>query len=46
VGIINGLQVVLPALPDGGVEVLVGVEESSLERLLSEPLWTRFAEAR
>ncbi|KAK3303536.1 trichothecene 3-o-acetyltransferase [Chaetomium strumarium] len=45
-GIINGLQVVLPALPDGGLEVLVGVEEGSLERLLSEPLWTRFAEAR
>ncbi|RDW66612.1 hypothetical protein BP5796_09361 [Coleophoma crateriformis] len=26
-GVINGLQVILPTLPDGGLEVLVGVEE-------------------
>ncbi|KAL1997859.1 hypothetical protein VTN02DRAFT_551 [Thermoascus thermophilus] len=45
VGVINGLQVVLPVLPDGGVEVLVGVEAGCLDRLLREPLWTRFAEA-
>ncbi|KAL1982376.1 hypothetical protein VTN96DRAFT_1407 [Rasamsonia emersonii] len=46
VGVINGLQVVLPVLPDGGIEVLVGVEASCLDRLLHEPLWTKFAEAR
>lgn len=46
VGVINGLQVVLPVLPDGGIEVLVGVEASCLDKLLHEPLWTRFAEAR
>ena len=46
VGIINGLQVVLPVLPDGGMEILVGVEGSCLERLLSDPLWVKFAEAR
>ncbi|KAJ9301233.1 hypothetical protein DTO271G3_1368 [Paecilomyces variotii] len=44
-GVINGLQVVLPVLPDGGIEVLVGVEASCLDRLLHEPLWTRFAKA-
>lgn len=46
VGIINGLQTVLPILPDGGMEILVGVEESCLDRLLHEPLWMKFAEAR
>lgn len=46
VGVLNGLQVVLPVLPDGGMEIIVGVEGSCLERLLSEPLWVRFAEAR
>lgn len=46
VGVINGLQVVLPVLPDGGIEVLVGVEASCLDRLLHEPLWTKFAKAR
>lgn len=46
VGVINGLQVVLPVLPDGGIEVLVGVEVSCLDNLLHDPLWTKFAEAR
>lgn len=46
VGVINGLQVILPELPDGGLEVLVGVEESCLERLMNEPLWNKFAVAR
>ncbi|EFX06189.1 trichothecene 3-o-acetyltransferase [Grosmannia clavigera kw1407] len=46
VGVINGLQVALPTLPDGGMEILVGVETEALDRLLHEPLWTRFAEAR
>ncbi|KAI9373481.1 transferase family-domain-containing protein [Aspergillus egyptiacus] len=46
VGCINGLQVVLPMLPNGGMEVVVGVEEGALERLLNDPLLTKFAVAR
>ncbi|KAK2017653.1 hypothetical protein LZ32DRAFT_576587 [Colletotrichum eremochloae] len=46
VGVINGLQVVMPILPDGGMEILVGVEKDCLDRLLHEPLWMKFAEAR
>ncbi|ETS76929.1 hypothetical protein PFICI_10803 [Pestalotiopsis fici W106-1] len=42
-GVINGLQVILPVLPDGGIEVLIGVEESCLDRFLREPLWNKFA---
>lgn len=46
VGVLNGLQIVLPVLPDGGLEVLMGVEESCIDRLMHDPLWTRFAEAK
>ncbi|KAL4882849.1 transferase family-domain-containing protein [Aspergillus karnatakaensis] len=46
VGCINGLQVVLPVLPDGGMEVVVGVEESCLERLLNDPLLNKFGVPR
>ncbi|CAI7662037.1 unnamed protein product, partial [Penicillium palitans] len=46
VGCINGLQVVLPVLPDGGMEILVGVEESCLDRLLNDPLFTKYGIAR
>ncbi|ODM19637.1 hypothetical protein SI65_04622 [Aspergillus cristatus] len=46
VGAINGLQIVLPPLPDGGVEILIGVEERCLGRLLEEPLWMKYAVAR
>ncbi|RAH79598.1 hypothetical protein BO86DRAFT_449541 [Aspergillus japonicus CBS 114.51] len=46
VGCINGAQVVLPVLPDGGMEILVGVEESCLDRLLTDPLLTKYAVAR
>ncbi|KAI1855895.1 hypothetical protein JX265_011978 [Neoarthrinium moseri] len=45
-GIINGLQVVLPTLPDGGREVLFGIEERCLERLLNDPLLRKYAEPR
>ncbi|KAF9890781.1 hypothetical protein FE257_005351 [Aspergillus nanangensis] len=45
-GVINGLQVVLPVLPDGGMEVLVGVEEGCLDRLLHDPLWLKYAVPR
>ncbi|KAF7175196.1 hypothetical protein CNMCM7691_006600 [Aspergillus felis] len=46
VGVVNGLQVVLPRLPDGGMEVLVGVEGNCLDKLLKDPLFTKFAVAR
>ncbi|KAF9872957.1 enoyl- hydratase isomerase family [Colletotrichum karsti] len=46
VGVINGLQVVLPVLPDGGMEIIVGVEANCLDRLMHEPLWMKFAEPR
>lgn len=45
-GVINGVQFVFPATPDGGLEVLIGVEESCLDKLMHDPLWTKFAEAR
>ncbi|OKL56976.1 hypothetical protein UA08_07781 [Talaromyces atroroseus] len=43
VGIINGLQVVMPPPPEGGMEILVSVEASCLEKLLTEPLWMKYA---
>ncbi|CAG7957225.1 unnamed protein product [Penicillium nalgiovense] len=46
VGCINGCQVVLPVLPSGGIEILVGVEESCLDRLLNDPLFTKYGVAR
>ncbi|RAL07951.1 uncharacterized protein BO97DRAFT_462263 [Aspergillus homomorphus CBS 101889] len=46
VGCINGAQVVLPVLPDGGMEILVGVEESCLDRLFCDPLFNKFGVAR
>ncbi|KAJ5781988.1 uncharacterized protein N7518_010471 [Penicillium psychrosexuale] len=46
VGCINGCQVVLPVLPNGGMEILVGVEESCLDRLLGDPLFTKYGVAR
>jgi hypothetical protein len=46
VGVINGLQVVLPVLPDGGMEILVGVDEGCLDRLLTDPLFTKFGVPR
>ncbi|KAJ5971521.1 Transferase [Penicillium vulpinum] len=45
-GCINGCQVVLPVLPNGGMEILVGVEGSSLDRLLNDPLFTKYGVAR
>ncbi|KAL4897020.1 transferase family-domain-containing protein [Aspergillus ambiguus] len=46
VGVINGLQVVLPSPPGGGMEVLVGVEDRCLERLLEDPMWLKYATPR
>lgn len=48
-GVLNGLQVTMPALPGddpGGLEVLVGVEDRCLDRVLAEPLWNQYAKAR
>ncbi|KAI4593697.1 hypothetical protein KJ359_008976 [Pestalotiopsis sp. 9143b] len=45
-GILNGMQIMMPALPGGGREVLCGIEERCLERLLNEPLWRKYAEPR
>lgn len=46
VGVINGGQVVLPRLPDGGVEFIVGVEEACLPRLLADPWLAKYAQLR
>ncbi|CAG7915745.1 unnamed protein product [Penicillium olsonii] len=43
VGAINGAQIVLPVLPDGGMEVLAGVEETCLDRLLNDSLLGKYA---
>jgi hypothetical protein len=45
-GIAHGLQVVLPRLPDGGMEVLVDVDEKCMDKLLKDPLFRKFAIAR
>ncbi|RDW67450.1 uncharacterized protein DSM5745_09316 [Aspergillus mulundensis] len=46
VGVLNGTQVVLPVLPDGGMEVVMGVEGTCLQTLLRDPLLTRFGVSR
>ncbi|KAJ5476929.1 hypothetical protein N7475_002658 [Penicillium sp. IBT 31633x] len=46
VGCINGAQVVLPVLPNGGMEILVGVEQTCLDRVLNDPLFNKYAVAR
>lgn len=49
VGVINGCQCVLPALPEemgGGLEVAIGVEEKSLYRLDHNELWNKYAKRR
>ncbi|KAK7739764.1 hypothetical protein SLS53_005734 [Cytospora paraplurivora] len=43
VGVINGCQVTFPAPEQGGLEVLIGVEEKSLDKLLHEPFWNKYA---
>ncbi|KAJ5738129.1 hypothetical protein N7493_001284 [Penicillium malachiteum] len=45
VGIINGAQIVLPQLANGGMEVLVGVESNCLDRLLKDPLFNKYGVA-
>lgn len=43
IGIINGGSVVLPPLPDGGIECILGVEAKSLARLLGDPVLAKYA---
>lgn len=45
VGIINGGSLVLPKLPDGGIELIIGVESKCLPRLLADPFLAKFAKA-
>ncbi|KAE8349835.1 transferase family-domain-containing protein [Aspergillus coremiiformis] len=45
-GFFNGIQVVLPMAPDGGIEVVVGVEEDRMDTLLRDPLWMKYAVPR
>lgn len=45
-GMIHGAQIVLPALPDGGLEIVAGIEEQFLERLLLDPILMKFAVPR
>ncbi|KAK6823017.1 hypothetical protein PG987_014562 [Apiospora arundinis] len=45
VGVCHGFQVILPDRPDKpGVEMMVGVENSAIERLMKHALWTKYAE--
>jgi hypothetical protein len=45
VGVINGGQLVLPALPGGGIELIIGVESKCLPRLLKDPVLAKYATA-
>ena len=44
-GMFNGLQTVLPALPEsqgGGFEVMIGLESHKMEKLKKDPLWSEY----
>lgn len=43
IGMIHGAQIVLPVLPNGGVEIMAGIEGEFLDRLLQDPVLKRFA---
>ena len=45
VGVINGGSLVLPKLPQGGIELIIGVESKCLPRLLADPFLAKFTEA-
>ncbi|KAI1812891.1 transferase family-domain-containing protein [Poronia punctata] len=45
IGVINGGSLVLPALPGGGIEILIGVESKALPKLLKDPLLAKYATA-
>ncbi|KAH6900631.1 transferase family-domain-containing protein [Thelonectria olida] len=44
-GVTHTMQIVLPDPKKGGVEVWVGVESSSMDRLLSDHVWRRYVDA-
>ena len=44
-GMFNGLQTVLPALPEsqgGGFEVMIGLEPHVMEKLKADPVWSEY----
>lgn len=44
-GMFNGLQTVLPALPEsegGGFEVMIGLEPHVMEKLKKDPVWSEY----
>ena len=44
-GMFNGLQTILPALPEsqgGGFEVMIGLEPHVMEKLKKDPLWSEY----
>ena len=44
-GMFNGLQTILPALPEsqgGGYEVMIGLESHVMEKLKRDPLWSKY----
>ena len=44
-GMFNGMQVVLPKLPEemgGGLEIVVGLEDEAMERLKMDDFWMKF----
>lgn len=43
VGMLHGGQIVLPVLPNGGVEIAAGIEGEFLGRLLEDPILRKFA---
>ncbi|KAF6817489.1 enoyl- hydratase isomerase family [Colletotrichum sojae] len=47
VGVCHSMQIVLPDRDPsrGGIEMFVGVENPAMERLLSDPLWRKYAQA-
>lgn len=45
-GPLNGIYIILLMLLDGGMEVLIGIDTSYLDKLLNEPHLKRFAVAR
>lgn len=45
-GILNGMQIMFPYMPDGGREVLVGIGENCLQSLIDDLLWSKYAETR
>lgn len=45
VGVCHGFHIVLPDRPEKpGIEMIVGVENSAIDRLMKHPVWTKYAE--